>query len=186
MPAQDYGDLADYQVNGDNYTRVDTSTWNTLVIAGQWGEGPLVASVDRDTYWPIDNDCPVGNCALFAHDIFTGLFAILSIASYDGTEENCLCALASMFLSDNVDQCKAVLQKRVDDTTGTPLWQVFPPWILAYLNLTSVQFSAVVAFDYWFTGCYGGLITIPNLPVPAPPPPPPILSCYCGKYPSFR
>lgn len=163
MSAQDYGDLSDYVVNGDNYTRV-AQTGDTLVIPGGAGERPIVANVTRDTYWPINNDCPVGNCALFAHDIFTGQYAILKIAGFDGAEEDCLCALASQFLSTDDAACIAILQKFVDDSSGQILFDVFPEWLLQELNLLSLEFTAEVAFDFWFTGCYGELIDLPNLP----------------------
>jgi hypothetical protein len=171
MAAQDYGNIDDYLVNGDNYQRV-MPDGNVLVIAGQYGQPPLVAVDTRDTYRPISQDCTQGNCGLFAHDVFSGLFALLDVAAFDGTEEDCLCALASMFLGDPA-ACIAKLQAYVDSQTGQPLFNVFPQWILAELNLLSVEFSAVVAFDYWFIGCYGPEEIIVNLPQTPPSGPPP-------------
>lgn len=179
MAAQDYGDLSDYLVNGDNYTRVDPSG-SVLVIAGQYGEPPLVPDVARDTYRPIGGDsatCSVGNCALFAHDSYTGAFVILEIAGFDQTEENCLCALAGEFLSTNTADCQAKLQQFVDNSDGQILFDVIPQWYLQELGILDQEFTATVLFDYWFVGCYGDLLTIPNLPTPITATPPPPSGC---------
>lgn len=171
MPAQDYGDLSDYVVNGDNFTRLNPQTGSTLVIPGQYGQQPLVASELRDTYRPLGGSggiCALGNCALFAHDVFTGQYVILKIASFDQLEEDCRCALAGMFLSSDTAACQANLQAFVDASTGQILFDVFPEWLLQELNLLELQFTAVVAYDFWFTGCYGDLLSFPNLPATPP------------------
>jgi len=162
VSAQDYGDLSDYLVNGDNYQRVD----NTLVIPGQWGQKPLVPYDNPDTYRPIGSDfqtCSFGNCALFAHDFFTKLYVILKIAGFDGVEQDCLCNLANRPLATDLAACKAFLQSYVDGSDGQLLTDVFPAWILAEMGLTGT--TGRVAFDFWFTGCYSdAFLTLPNLP----------------------
>lgn len=170
MSAQDFGNLADYILNGDNYQRVD-STGTTLVIPGKYGKTPLIATSTKDTYRPIIPDCPSGECVLFGHDIFTGQYVLLKIADFDPQIETCICALAGVF--EQTD-CAAKVQAFVDSQSGRILFEVFPQWLLQELNLTGVQFSATVEFDFWFIACYGALEVFPNLPNTTPltcPPP---------------
>jgi hypothetical protein len=160
MSAQDYGDLQDYIVNGDNFTKLQPDG-STLVIQGKYGKPPLIAIDVLDTYRPIQQDCTVGNCALIGHDIFTGQYVLLKIAAFDGATEDCLCALAGVF---GGGECQAAVQSYVDSQSGMILFDVFPEWFLAELNLTSVEFSATVEYDFWFVACYGEMIVFPNLP----------------------
>lgn len=167
MSAQDLGDIADYMLNGDNWTRINS----TQVIPGQYGHPPLVPDVARDTYRPIGSDtgtCDQGNCALFAHDAYTGAYVILKVASYDQTEEDCLCALAGEFLSTDPGACQAKLQTFVDDSSNQPLYTQIPAWYLQELGILNQEFTASVLYDFWFTGCYGNIIDIPNLVSPTP------------------
>lgn len=180
MSAQDLGDLSDYLLNGDNYTRIDPDTGSTLTIPGQYGKPPLVADIARDTYRPIGSDtgtCDQGNCALFAHDAYTKAYVILKVASYDQNEEDCLCALAGLFFSGSDAECQADLQQFVDDSDGQILFDVIPEWYLQELGILDQAFTATVLFDFWFVGCYGDLIDIPNLPsAPAVQ----VQRCLCG------
>jgi hypothetical protein len=179
MSAQDLGDLQDYILNGDNWTQITPT--GTLVIPGQYGQQPLVAIDTRDTYRTIgntDSTCVNGNCGLFAHDAYTGQYALLKVAGFGTSINDCLCDLAGDFLSTDDAVCRATLQKFVDDSDGQILYDVFPQWLLQELGILNQEFTATVLFDFWFTGCYGGLIDIPNLP--SAPPPIQIQRCLCG------
>lgn len=168
MSAQDYGDIADYMLNGDNWTQVTPN--GTLVIPGQYGKPPLVPDISRDTYRPIGSDtatCDVGNCALFAHYCTTTVptvcgYLILKVASFDVTEENCLCALAGEFAGNTAD-CIRNLQAFVDASDGQTVFDILTDWWIHENGIESQEFTATVLFDFWFVGCYGEIIDIPNL-----------------------
>ncbi len=162
MAVQDLGNLADYIVNGDNYERVQPDG-STLVIPGQRGRPPLSPTSTKDTYRPLTGDCASGTCALIVHDVFTGLYYIEGIASFDPQVETCLCALANSFESPN---CAAAVQAQVDALTGKPLFETVPFWLIDELG---VPLDALFAPDFWFVSCYGAELVIPNL-LTGPPP----------------
>lgn len=167
MSAQDVGNLADYILNGDNYQRV-LPDGSTLIIPGQRGRPPMAPVSDKDTYRPLIGDCPTGSCALFVHDIFTGFYYIERIATFDAQIESCLCALAGSFESPN---CGSQLQAFVDSLLGKPLFETVPLWLITELG---APLDALFAPDFWFVGCYGDVIVIPNLiqnPTGSCPPP---------------
>ncbi len=125
MPAQDYGDLNDYIFNDDNWTKLQTDG-STLVIPGQYGHPALIPQPERDTYRELEQ-CSGDTAALIAHDIFTGFFYIVAIATFDAQVDTPECALAQSFEGPD---CRGILQSMVDALAGRPLYQIFAPWLL--------------------------------------------------------
>lgn len=159
--AQDLGDLSDYIVNGDNYTKVEPDG-STLTIPGQRGKPPIAPQGTKDTYREVGGDCSGGACALFAHDSVTNFYYILAIATFDPQTESCECALAGSFEGPD---CRNLLQQLVDDRAGQPIYNVVPFWLLGEL---SIPLSFTFEPDFWFIGCYGAELTFPTLLKPPP------------------
>ncbi len=105
MSAQDLGTLSDYILNGDNYTRVDPATGNTLVIPGQQNSTgkPLLAPNSEcnapDCYYPVVPSCTPdfgfsGRCDLVVHDRITGWYHIAAFSDFQTIDVTCECSLA--------------------------------------------------------------------------------------------
>lgn len=159
--AQDLGNLSDYIVNGDNYTKVEPDG-STLTIPGQRGKPPIAPQGNKDTYREVGGDCSGGQCALFAHDSVTNFYYILAIATFDPLIDTCECALAGSFEGPD---CRNLLQQRVDGLAGQPIYNVVPFWLLGELN---IPLSFTFEPDFWFIGCYGAELTFPTLNKPPP------------------
>src|SRR5260370_40092156 len=117
MAAQDYGDLSDYQVNGDNYTKLQPDG-STLVIPSVYGHQPIAPQATKDTYRDLAQ-CSGNIAALIAHDATTGFYYILETATFDpNAYEGCsaaLCALAGLL---NCGDCRGLVQAHVDSLAG--------------------------------------------------------------------
>ncbi len=194
MSAQDLGTLSDYILNGDNYTRVDPATGNTLIIPGQQNSTgkPLLAPNSEcnapDCYYPIVPSCAPpegfsGRCDLVVHDRITGWYHISAFSDFQSIDVTCECSLAqgvTGFTPPNQSACVQELQNYVDSLDGLQIWGVTAPWLLAELGLPrNTPFFA----DFWFIACNDPPLIIPNLIIPKPPascPPPGITQLLNG------
>src|SRR5882724_7659166 len=154
MSATDLGNIADYAVNGDNYTRV-APDGSTLVIPGKPGYGPLAPTSDITplvpyAYKEIEPNCPGTHCEVWVHDKITGFYHIGPIADYQPQLISCVCAIVQGYPNPNNLGCQALLQREVDDLAGQQLWAVTAPWLLTALGLplTTPFFP-----DFWFITC---------------------------------
>ena len=188
MSAQDYGNIGDYAVNGDNYTRIQPS--GTLTIPGAYGQKPLIATPTEATFQSVQG-CGAGNiAALIAHEVRTKFYYVVKIAQFDpsayvpcATGQIELCALAGILSCYAPDgspaDCTTPLQFAVDALTGQPLTNFFPVWLLNLLGIApGLPYGPgeppTATFDFWFVGCYSAPFTLTLNPMPGPmtcPPP---------------
>jgi hypothetical protein len=192
MAVEYLGNLQDYLVNGDNYTRIEPDTGNVLTIPGGQlpGLGPVAAvgGLGNDIYQKIQPCCGFG-IAVIAHDTTTDQFKVVELSSpltFDPTLdpeipqcENCdrasLCALAQQ-LSCNGPlgplDCNTPIDLMVAGLAGTPLYQIFPEWFIELLGFD--PFADTFQPDYWFIACLSAPFQFTITP---PPPPPPDVCC---------
>jgi hypothetical protein len=179
----DVGNLADYELNGDNYEQVSPDG-TTLVIPTNYQNQIVVPSAlcatdsldpncvpGPSNYWnALDPSCVDDTVYCIAHDATTKGFYIALNCQYSFDEgdantcyENCAAYLASI--------------------DGTELLNLVPGWLIEILYPNALLSELpVLDIDYFFLACAGEAFFIqppgPTQPTQPAPPPAPCCTSY--------
>jgi hypothetical protein len=155
MAIQDLGSLADYIVNGDDWTRVDDGSILTIPSAatlanGQPVTGPLVPLGPTLKAWLwSEGECPGGTCDILFHDANTGWWFLQAGVACDGIIDA---------EGDTIDVATfaAGLADGINLQTGAPFAPncALPGWA------KPADWSGECDFDYYAIACDDSVIVV--------------------------